>query len=464
MDHSKHSSNSQHDEYGGNIVEEIINLIDMIQAQINIITNSKDILSKDEDLIIFSYLLGYFTSRYHIALDQNKISNLILEFSSRNNNNNNREELSNKLTNLSLIMNDNFIEEESINIKSDNNVISGKKLDESLNIKNNTNKKNDEKQKNKNIENSQLINEMDNSKNFRLVLNNSDSDLNISIPSVKNSKNLLNMKTEDINKDNNKNNDINNNQKNKINNEEINENNNSNININESLMLNNSRTRSFLGKKKSLLIKMKKCEICLENFNEYDILNYELKCGCVIHYECFDNYIKNSVENNEIPILCPNCKKEVHPNLVYDSLVTNGHKDLVKKYEKFSMNNYILNHKDNYSCCPTPGCEYMFFYEKGENRLFCPMCHKDYCLSCKETWHKGMTCEEFRDSKNIKKLDEKFLNFANRARYKICPNCGAWVEKVEGCNNMLCKCKINFCYKCGKIIPKKIHDCPCWSK
>ena len=115
MDHSKHSSNSQHDEYGGNIVEEIINLIDMIQAQINIITNSKDILSKDEDLIIFSYLLGYFTSRYHIPLDKNKISNLILEFSSRNNNNNNREELSNKLTNLSLIMNDNFIEEESMN-------------------------------------------------------------------------------------------------------------------------------------------------------------------------------------------------------------------------------------------------------------------------------------------------------------------------------------------------------------
>lgn len=460
MDYSRHSSNSQN-EYGENIIEEIINSADTIQDKINIINISRDKLSKDEDLILFSYLLGYFTSRYNLTLDKNKISNLILEFSNRNKNNI-REDFSNKLTNLSLIMNNNFLEEESINAKNDNkNVISKKKLDESPNIKNNV-KKNDEEQKNKNLENSQLINKTDNSKNFKLDLYNSDNDLNISIYDAKSSQNFLNMKTEDKNKDNNKNNDINSNQNNKINNEEINENN--NININERVMLNDSKNPSFLGKKKSLIKKMKKCEICLENFNEYDILNYELKCGCVIHYACFDNYIKNSVENNEIPILCPSCKKEVHPNLIYDSLITNGHKDLVTKYEKFSMNNYLMNHKDNYSCCPTPGCEYVFFYEKGENRLLCPMCHKDYCLFCKETWHNGMTCEEYRDSKDIKKLDEKFIDLANRARYKICPNCGAWVEKVEGCNNMQCKCKIHFCFKCGKIIPKKIHDCECWSK
>ena len=75
-----------------------------------------------------------------------------------------------------------------------------------------------------------------------------------------------------------------------------------------------------------------------------------------------------------------------------------------------------------------------------------------------------MTCQEYQDSKDVKKCDDKFLKFVKGAHYKICPVCGVWVEKTEGCNNMRCRCGNNFCYKCGNVIPKRIHDCPCWRR
>ena len=238
-----------------------------------------------------------------------------------------------------------------------------------------------------------------------------------------------------------------------------------NINTENNLLtdiIENKNDFNFIGKKISAFKNIKNCKICLDDFDENDIMNYELECGCIIHYTCFDEYIKNSVENNNIPILCPYCKIEIHPNLIYDSLHTNGHQDLIQKYEKFSMDNYLLNHKDNYSCCPTAGCEYIFFFLEGENRFLCPLCQKEYCLSCKDIWHKGMTCNEYLDSKDVKKCDEKFLKFVQGANYKICPKCGVWVEKTKGCNHMKCRCGNHFCYKCGKTIPRKIHDCPCW--
>ena len=113
----------------------------------------------------------------------------------------------------------------------------------------------------------------------------------------------------------------------------ININNTSNIN-NNTKTENETQINLYLSKSSSFPKKMKKWEICLEEFNEYDVLSFELKCGCIIHNKYFHDYIKNAIEKNNIPILCQNCKTEIHPNLIYDSLISNN-KDLVKKYEKY---------------------------------------------------------------------------------------------------------------------------------
>ena len=204
---------------------------------------------------------------------------------------------------------------------------------------------------------------------------------------------------------------------------------------------------------------IKKCEICLEDFSLLDITNYFLNCNCVLHNTCFDNMVKAAVESNNLPVKCPNCKIPVHPNFVEDSL-RNANPQLLDKYEHFSMNNFLMNNNDEYSSCPTPGCDYMFFFNPGENNFLCPMCNKNYCLNCKVEWHKGMTCQEYKDSRDVNKLDDKFYQFVKGAKFKMCPKCKYWVEKNQGCNHMRCRCGADFCYKCGKLMDmSRGHQC-----
>lgn len=40
------------------------------------------------------------------------------------------------------------------------------------------------------------------------------------------------------------------------------------------------------------------------------------------------------------------------------------------------------------------------------------------------------------------------------AKFKQCPKCKFWVERIEGCSSMACRCGHEFCYDCGG------SDCP----
>ena len=203
----------------------------------------------------------------------------------------------------------------------------------------------------------------------------------------------------------------------------------------------------------------KKCEICLEDFDILDNTNYYLNCNCIIHNVCFDNMVKSDVENNKLPVKCPNCHTPVHPNFIEDSL-RNANPELFEKYDKFSMNNFISINNKEYSSCPTPGCEYLFFFQEGEFNFLCPLCNKNYCLNCKDEWHRGLTCEQYRDSRDVNKLDQQFFKFVQGAKFKMCPRCKYWVEKNQGCNHMKCRCGADFCYLCGQFMNMNMaHKC-----
>ena len=212
-----------------------------------------------------------------------------------------------------------------------------------------------------------------------------------------------------------------------------------------------------------------KCLICLD---EYEIAaqdNYYLDCGCIIHGTCFDDYIENAINAGKVPIKCPYCNKEDINELdIKDSLNKNNKINLVEKFEKFTMNYYIMQHPDDISCCPTAGCNYIFVYEDGDNYFECPLCKNEYCLKCKTNWHNDKTCSEYQEmrkmeklGKDEKKLDDLFYNFARGSKFKQCPYCKNWVEKNQGCNHIACRCGNHFCYFCGKGMNGNIigHNC-----
>ena len=85
---------------------------------------------------------------------------------------------------------------------------------------------------------------------------------------------------------------------------------------------------------------------------------------------------------------------------IKDSLKKNKKEDLIEKFEKFSMNYYLLNHPKDTSCCPSVGCNYIFIYEIGDDYFKCPLCQSEYCLKCKTDWHENETCEQYRLKKD----------------------------------------------------------------
>ena len=207
------------------------------------------------------------------------------------------------------------------------------------------------------------------------------------------------------------------------------------------------------------------CPICLEEYEFANPNNYYLDCGCIVHESCFDEYIETEITSGKVPIKCPLCKKiDVNELYIKDSLKKNQKEDLIQKFEKFSINYYILNHPKDTSCCPSVGCNYVFIYEKGDDYFQCPLCESEYCLQCKTDWHEGESCEQYRLKKDVNKLDSLFKEFVVGSNFKKCPYCNRWVEKNEGCNHISCLCGNHFCYNCGEKMNGQIFQHACYQR
>ena len=211
-------------------------------------------------------------------------------------------------------------------------------------------------------------------------------------------------------------------------------------------------------------IKMDSCIFCTEDFEENGIINPQLDCKKYVHGKCFIDYITNELNNNHFPIRCPLClnddKHEINFKIILDCLLLNDKDDLAVKLENISLNHLAESNIDVVTFCPTPGCNYMCFYDKNEFHLNCPLCKSSYCLQCKTEWHKDKTCEEYQLEKKDKDNDIKFEEYAKGSNFKQCPNCKRWVEKISGCNHITCPCGSHFCYSCGGLMDNNLfHSC-----
>ena len=217
--------------------------------------------------------------------------------------------------------------------------------------------------------------------------------------------------------------------------------------------------------------KMETCIFCIEEFNINEIVNPKLECNKHIHGKCFATYIEEELNNNRFPIKCPICQKEdrheINYKILLDCLLLNDKDNLSKKLEAVSLNYLAVTNPESVTFCPTPGCNYIVYYDRNEYHLNCPLCMKSYCLKCKTEWHKDLTCEEYQYQ--IRKKDEEVINDQKFGDYlrgnncKQCPRCKRWVEKIDGCDHITCPCGTHFCYNCGEIrdsIRPYEHVCP----
>ena len=186
------------------------------------------------------------------------------------------------------------------------------------------------------------------------------------------------------------------------------------------------------------------CHICLDTITNEVIIE---KCSHKFCSECFEDYLNNLINTNNIEnIPCPE-KKCNNKSLSPDFFSQYISEQQLIKYRNFKTQNEIASNKLKVFC---PICNSYANIDNPDNynpnnisykksKLICQNSHT-FC-SCGSPEHEG---ECYHESKEFKKLLIK-------EKIKKCPKCGFLIKKNSGCNHMTCgnkACKYEFCWLC----------------
>ncbi|XP_019153411.1 PREDICTED: probable E3 ubiquitin-protein ligase RNF217 isoform X2 [Ipomoea nil] len=190
------------------------------------------------------------------------------------------------------------------------------------------------------------------------------------------------------------------------------------------------------------------CEICLEDKGKWQMIEHD-ECSHSFCSECMSKHIIARVEANMVEVICPgiNCRALLNAS-DYQHLVPK--ETLVRWDEAVCKSMYVDSQK---LYCPFRDCSSMLVNDTGEDmgKSTCPLCKRSFCAACQVPWHPEFTCKEFKKlNTQKKKEDAMVMTLAKKKHWQKCPKCKMLVEKSEGCIHMTCRCKHQFCYRCGE--------------
>ena len=220
---------------------------------------------------------------------------------------------------------------------------------------------------------------------------------------------------------------------------------------------NNIRCKSPTFKSKGIInytIETFECDICMDTKPKSEIIT--LQCNHSFCSSCVYEHIDNAINNNSIPIKCPDGSCGVEFTEEFVQLCVN--EETFKKYQKF-MKRYQISLIVNAVYCPHPNCESYALKPENANDnnkqiiLTCLENEHSFCMNCRQLPHKGRDC-------NLKE-EEGWSVFKKENHLKKCPQCGIEIYKDSGCNHMTCtKCHYQFCWICGKKYTSSHYDNP----
>ena len=202
-----------------------------------------------------------------------------------------------------------------------------------------------------------------------------------------------------------------------------------------------------------------KCPICMDDFeNPVEIEN----CKHKFCYECFNLYLVNLINNNNIDkIPCPkkNCSNQALSENFFSQYLNEQE---YFKFRQFKSQNEIARDAKKFFC---PHCNSYAQIEGNieeydsnnpnykKSTLKCKNGHS-FC-SCGRPLHEN---ECFQDEKEFKEL-------ITNEEIKKCPKCSFLIKKDRGCNHMTCgnpMCKYEFCWLCmNEAVPGHYEFGPC---
>ena len=219
------------------------------------------------------------------------------------------------------------------------------------------------------------------------------------------------------------------------------------------------------------------CEFCLSTKPGINCLHLT-PCGHIYCLSCIRKHIEVAINDGNVADLkCPsfNCKETIQPHQVKEAVCS----ELFTRYDELLLK-HSLNEMSDIFYCPRPSCGSVSSKDSDTNMALCSRCRFAFCIICQRLWHGPLSCLILPS--NVAEFKEKYLAAADEKRQleirygkatihraleehdsaeylasnsKVCPSCGALIEKTNGCNKMTCqRCGNHFCWLCGKTLFK----------
>ncbi|KAF4975582.1 hypothetical protein FZEAL_7654 [Fusarium zealandicum] len=181
-------------------------------------------------------------------------------------------------------------------------------------------------------------------------------------------------------------------------------------------------------------------------------------CGHVYCGLCFVNMCQaEGSKPGEFCIAClggsGTCGKVLNLLEIHDRVVAKTFDSILKS----SFSSYIRRHPGEFRYCPTPDCDSIYRVTSDSivlpKKFTCGKCRLSTCTSCHAS-HPDKTCAEHKGDASGGL--EELLRAKERLGVQDCPKCSTSIEKIHGCDHMLCtRCGIHICWICLRTFKER---------
>lgn len=217
------------------------------------------------------------------------------------------------------------------------------------------------------------------------------------------------------------------------------------------------------------------CKLCLSQ--QPSAATTELQsCNCVFCTACLQQYVRLAIkEGGGAPITCPDMACQKTGVLTDPEVADLAPEDQVELYQRLRFERGVKLDPSK-AWCPVLECQAVCSLQpstEGEpTAVPCTACRNVFCSGCRGIWTDGHVCPEHQPMMppSPPHANGVIADGGSDLPIKQCPMCGTYIERNQGCAQMLCKsCKHTFCWHClqnldGDIFLRHYDKGPCRNK
>lgn len=197
-------------------------------------------------------------------------------------------------------------------------------------------------------------------------------------------------------------------------------------------------------------LQMDACSACMDKFLQIRLINTP-GCGCKYCSSCLNEHFIAGC--SDILAFPPKCCGNTLKISDFELVLRQNVIDCYKTAEtEFGVKRPLY--------CAVPRCSAFIpniNVLPNDDIGICPICTITTCTRCKATAeeHDVWEPQGVRVCPGFDTNTQSLLDLSAKKKWKQCPTCYVLVERVDGCNHIMCVCGIEFCYRCGAVFDEE---------